>query len=342
MSVLSTVWTDSNSALELSQEACAVLEKCYQQNQDFCKFHVYRLGISEEQVEKICHEALQEYWSGIPCDDAEDEQFIMSANCEGRDPQALLDRHIERLAEIHEQDDDQENGIWPFGLVAADNSHSPLVILMDKNRGLWKVAHCRIPTKELALPVQGFLIDEGEVDATIVEFGGRPAPGGLPPDYQYQFAIFNTATPYPSQAHGVIEVDSSYPIEEWPTTVVMGDRRHPQMSWEDVLETFPVSYGIWARNCTLPDGTTTHVSRHPHLFLCIDTLEPGKDVLIGKMVWEGDINRSDDELKQIGRTSKVETTRSSPDTALENIRRMAEEADGAARDRRKASSNQVS
>jgi len=79
---------------------------------------------------------------------------------------------------------------------------------------------------------------------------------------------------------------------------------------------------------------TNHVRRHPYLFLCVETLEPSQDVVIGKMIWDGNTNRSDDELKQIGRTSKVETTRSSPDTALEKIRRMADEADEAARDRR--------
>ncbi|GAB7338175.1 hypothetical protein MBLNU457_4521t1 [Dothideomycetes sp. NU457] len=323
--------------LHLSAEACALLDKFMKLDLNVMRFILYHTdAVPKDVITKLCSEASFEYV--VAEAEIKAEVFVPVLPCQGqRDVQAALDKHMQNLAKLSAERDEgkrREWEIWPFGLVVADEPGRPLVILLDENRARWRISHCRIPFKELDR--LGTPLYYNEVEVTIEEFNGVLGTGGPPPDWKYSFAIFSTGMDYPN---GVIDrqIDngsSSYPEEEWAVYLFTKfGNRNQRMSWEDAVEMFPRTCAPAVNDDGEPRPSP--VQSHPHLFLCIDTPTPVngilEEILICNMIWDGNTDRSREELEAIGRTSEVVKTRCQTDKALETIRRMADELDKASK-----------
>jgi len=317
---------------DLSARACAVLDKHEEQGYEVGKFILYRTeAVPEDVITKLCSEAL--FYNIVAESEVEAEVFVPVLPCHGqRDVQAAFDKHMQNMAKLStERDESTWHGwdVWPFGLVIADEPERPLVILMSKDRGRWRISHCRIPFKELD-HLGRIIYDASYEDWVIEEFDGVLGTGGPPPDWKYQFALFSTGMDYPNTIKRQIDPDSSsYALEEYALSLkTKYENINHRVSWEEAVEMFPGT----CRRLVYFDGEPSPVQCHPHLFLCIDTPTPEKDgVLVCEISWDGNTDRSEDELKAIGRTSKVTKTRRQVDVALKTIRRMADDLDEASK-----------
>lgn len=321
----------------LSAQGCAAFDILAKQNYDMVgKFILYPTeAVPQDVVTKLCSEAKLE--SIVTESEIDAEVFVPVLPCHAqRDVQAAFDEHIQNMTKFSTERDDSaclEWSIWPFGLVIADELERPLVILMRQERNRWMISHCRIPFEALDR-LDGINYDATTEDEIIEDYDGVLGTGGPPPDWKYQFALFSTGMDYPSDViHRQIDsVSATYPPEEEAIVMMTNVRenKNHRVSWEQAVEMFP---NFCRRPLVDCDGEPSPVQRHPHLFLCIDTptpvMGPLKDVLICNMIWDGNTDRSEDELKAMGRTSEVVKTRCRHEEALETIRRTADDLDRA-------------
>lgn len=146
--------------------------------------------------------------------------------------------------------------------------------------------------------------------------------GGPVPNGSWQFAMHSVAKPM-----NEVKADISDPRGD--LTFGSGEEFFAavdgQMSYGEALERFPLSYSKFVKaQAGLESSLRTVVRRHPELFVIIDRETPADEgVLIARLSWDKDLERSEDELRRIGREGQVETQRCSVESLAETLERMA-------------------
>lgn len=146
---------------------------------------------------------------------------------------------------------------------------------------------------------------------------GGPVPRGA-----WQFSMFSTVNP-------MIQVKGDIPDPRSDLTFGSGEECFAavegQMSYDEALEQFPANYSKFVKaQAGLESSLKTVVRRHPELFVVIDKEVPAAEgVLIVRLPWDKNTERSDDELRRIGREGHVETQRCGVDSLVETLERMA-------------------
>jgi hypothetical protein len=96
------------------------------------------------------------------------------------------------------------------------------------------------------------------------------------------------------------------------------------MAYEEVLERFPMSYSRFVKaQAELECGEKTVIRRHPEVLVVVDNEAPAeRGVLIVRMSWDKDVGKSEGELRQSGRESRVDTQRCDVDSLVATLEDM--------------------
>lgn len=151
--------------------------------------------------------------------------------------------------------------------------------------------------------------------------------GGPVPEGAWQFWMCSTVKPM-REVQGAVpdpRGDFSYGAGEECFAAIPG-----QMSYEEALERFPLSYSKFAKAQAAPEsGQKTVIRRHPELFVVVDNESPAEQgALIVRMSWDKNVEQSESELRQSGRESRVDTERCDVHSLVAKLERMADGGDG--------------
>lgn len=327
--------TPKMTSLRLPPNATAILERCYHSNADLGEWLVYRApSIPANDIPDLCYLAMKAYndrYLREPESEFEEQSFIKPAH-EAKAHESIkdvLDAHIsmlERILDEGSKDPWNKYRIYPLGfiMVSECNWHEKGVVVVhcDKDRGVWKVGQCRILAHELGHPLTNLIDTEESFDETrqrpnVIDEGCTS--GGTVPIGEWQYTVFSTVVGHLAGADEVIydPRGDSYPPEETTFDLVpsLG------MSWKKVLEAFVLEYAKCVREPVLPEGRERPLKRHPELFLVVDCARPERDgVLVARMVWDGDVEKPESELREAASKSRAETRRSDANSVLSTLR----------------------
>lgn len=207
---------------------------------------------------------------------------------------------------------------------------------LDLDRGKWKVTRCHLPLDELGSNLTSVWDQDMSFDDVRRLFREIPEnqrieseddhidnQGGEVPEGAWQFSMFSTAKPMAQIKDAVPDSRGDYtfgPGEECFAAV------EGQLSYDEAQEQFPVSYSKFVKGqAKLDDSEKTTVKRHPELFVVIDNETPGEGgVVIVRLSWDKNVERSEDELRKIGKENSVETWRCNVGLLEETLEGMAD------------------
>lgn len=96
---------------------------------------------------------------------------------------------------------------------------------------------------------------------------------------------------------------------------------------EKIQEDFPVAYASFVRDPIIPaNGQPSICKRHPSLFTIV-SVENQQPIKILEMQWDRNIARSDEELKKVGRTSRLTMHECDPASVVSTLERLATQDD---------------
>lgn len=185
---------------------------------------------------------------------------------------------------------------------------------LDRDRGKWKVTRCCLPLNELGLSLTSISDNDESFDTVredfrhtdenqriISEDNHTDNQGGAVPEGAWKFMMYSTMKPMGEVQHAIPDLrGESFGFGEECFTAVSG-----RMSNDEVLECFPVSYGRFVKGQEQLESRQRMVTRrHPELFVVVDHEAPAeRGALIVRMLWDWGVERSEDELKRVGRES---------------------------------------
>ncbi|KAJ5512299.1 hypothetical protein N7463_001851 [Penicillium fimorum] len=125
------------------------------------------------------------------------------------------------------------------------------------------------------------------------------------PTVKWAFAIsstgFASALPLPALFHP--STDEVQPSEAVLDLIGDPEMSRLQMSWERMKHLFPVI----CRDDECQGWRTNGMKLNKKVFICCDNDKPEeKGVLVVKIKWDGDTEKDDTELKNVGATAKVQ------------------------------------
>lgn len=92
---------------------------------------------------------------------------------------------------------------------------------------------------------------------------------------------------------------------------------------EKIQEDFPLAYASFVRNLIKPgNGQPSICKRHPSLFATAGG-ENLRSVKIAEMQWDHNISRSDEELKSVGRESRLVMHECDPASVVSTLEKLA-------------------
>lgn len=206
---------------------------------------------------------------------------------------------------------------------------------LDRDRGKWKVTRCYLPLEELGLSLTSVSDNDSSFDEVREQFRDRDEnqrigsedthadnKGGLVPVGAWQYSMYSTVKPMAQVKDGIPDPrgDLTFGCGEECYAAVEG-----QLSYEAALEQFPISYSKFVKGqAKLESSARTAVKRHPELFVVIDNENPTEGgVIIARLLWDENVDKSEDELRQVGREGPVETRRCNVDLLLETLETLA-------------------
>lgn len=206
---------------------------------------------------------------------------------------------------------------------------------LDRDRGKWKVTRCCLLPGDLG-PSLTSVSDNDEFFDTVredfqhtdenkhinSEDDHADNQGGAVPEGAWKFMMYSTARPMSEVQHAIPDPrGESFGCGEECFAAVSG-----RMSYAEVLECFPVSYSRFVRGqAQLESIQRTVTRRHPELFVVIGNEAPAQQgVLIVRLLWDVDVERSEDELRRVGRESRAETRRCDVDSLIETLEHMSD------------------
>lgn len=261
------------------------------------------------------------------------------------DLQAVLEWHLgmagrrlrdsEGRGEEEEEDDVQS---YLFGFIALtrpdwrEREGGVVAVHCDFDRGKWKVTRCSgIPMEELGLQLSSVgdvdvefdrVRDENRSDAD--DNSGPDNVGGPAPVGEWQFAVYCLGI-WLSRAERLIphpRGDPSFPVGEgwlwFYPTVETGK------AMGEIQEEWPVAYASAIKDPTIPaNGQPNICKRHPELFVFVKGGEEEPSSKIVEMRWDQDVERSEEDLRKIGRKSEVVIRDCEPHAVVPTLEKLA-------------------
>lgn len=319
------------------------------QTEGFWKFHVYTLDSAPKEAEEFVCAGMEAYglvdkedWARLGFLKVGKQDFPAP------DIQHILDQHI-RLAEeqnfrAQETRYSGDMDSWGFiVLTQADWRESGVVVVyIDDDRGMYRVRQCKMPVGEMA---DMWSVQESDLHFDLVckynDDSGNDGPhnkGGPPPVGEWHFAVYCTGKVGDESLFALCKAKDTIPDPRGDPSFRDGDAcllfHRPELSVNQINEDWPLDYARFIHEEETPeigdDGEPLLVTkRHPSLFVHVQSHNPGdykpSTIEIVKINWDHNIERSDEELKKIGRESKVTIQRCDAESLVETLLRMADE-----------------
>jgi len=205
---------------------------------------------------------------------------------------------------------------------------------LDRDRGKWKVTRCCLPLDRLGVDltsvwdfdmtfhdVRRELQDTEENMRIYSEDTHADNQGGPVPEGAWQFSMYSTVKPMRQVQDSIPDPRDDFfgPGEECFAAIA------EQMSTEEVIEHFPLSYSqFFKAQATLESSKKTVIRRHPELFVIIDSETPGeRGVLIVRLSWDKDVDKSESKLRRSGQEGRCVTQRCDVDSLVTTLECMA-------------------
>jgi hypothetical protein len=335
------------SPLRFPENASMILELAYTgeaNNSEFDKWLIHSAGpgLSIKDAHELFHDAMSSYNDqclGEPESEWEAQGFLKpagKADPASHDLQTIFEHHlrlVERQFSGGASGDPRQ--FYKLGFVVITRpdwrERGVSAVHCDKDHGKWKVAQCSgIPVDQLGMELYSVSdcdITFDEVRERFVEGSdnggpdnvGGPAPAGL-----WQFAVFCSGVSQSAAEDFIPDPrgDPSYRMGEGCLWFLPSEAK----SIEAVQEYWPVVYVHAVRDPTIPGnpGERRITRLHPSLFAIAD--DDVRSVKIVEMDWDREIERSDDELKGIGRESRATIHTCTPDSTVDTLLRLAVDA----------------
>lgn len=297
-------------------------------------------GVTTAMVQDICNQATESYAKEIlnwP-NGRLAKPDIFSPVDEGtfEDLGECTKHFVKYLRDLFESSPPKQIPTYPHAFIAVSKDEAPhnaTLVLAYKARGLWQLEHRSVAVKvELGQSVDGLRMGDETAKDLLNRYASdgpantteqRRGDSDSRSTDKWAFAVFSTgllsALPLPALIDP--STDEVQPSEA--TLDLIGDPETSrfQMSWERMKELFPVV----CRDDERRGWRTNGMKLHKKVFICCDNDKPEeKGVLVMQLEWDGDTEKDDQELKNVGKAAKVHETRVGVKEALTKAREIAE------------------
>lgn len=300
------------------------------------KWLIYNIETAPKEAEELYVAAMESHINPSPKSEWDTQSFLKPAEQTVAlpDVQHVLDHHIRMLEGMH--DELENTGRWDWqvytlGFIVITNADwretGVTAVHCDIERKKWKVLQCKnIPLGRLwklqSIVFGDCTFDDVSRDCDASGNDGPDNQGGPVPEGEWQFAVYCTAPSGNSALQWEAECNVPDPRNEFS----MGEGEeclcflNQDLPSEKANEDWPLAYANLIRN---PSVYPSPCKRHPSLFVHIrDDLD---NIEIVKMDWDHDIERSDEELKKIGRESTTSVQMCDADSLVSTLEQLAQD-----------------
>jgi hypothetical protein len=336
--------------LHLPQNAASILERAYNgdaKTSEFDKWLIYtteRAHVPQGAAQELYRLAMSAY-NEQALNEAESQwesvSFLKPANqcrpdLQSPSLQRVLEHHlhmIERQFPDSTPDSQDDEEFYVYGFIALTQpdwrQSGATAVHCDKDRGKWKVTQCRgIPIDQLGMELTSVSDVDDEFDNVRGRYDGsgnerEDNQGGPAPHGQWQFLVYSTECSRSEAMQCIPDPRGGpdFPLGE--ATLIF--RPSELSSIADIQEDFPVAYAEMVRDTIVPATCRPRICKiHPGLFVVVE----GKEILsteIVKLDWDYDIEKSDEELKRVGRESQSNSRRLEPKAVMSTLEQLITE-----------------
>lgn len=323
--------------LALPLNADSILQKCRTYVLDDSKFSVYSLeGVEGKDVQSKCTKAEESYARQVlrwPKGRIAKPIIFDTPSTASKDVDACVQHFIYHLDHVIDKPPHEEHkdlAVYPFAFVIFGRANyadkATVVVALESEDGKWRLCPCRMPIDvDLGQQLDSLRMGDIATQDLVTRYGDYMpsltttiATSETPSPEYWTFALFSTglegALPLPAWIDP--QTDRVHPIRASVDLIGHPQTSKYQMKWEDAKSLFPVA----CRNTKKPNG----LKMHRHVFICCDSDNPQKNgLLVVKMEWDGNTDRSDEALEAIGRRSNCTETRVRLSQCLAKARELA-------------------
>ena len=333
------------SPLRLPQKAASILERAYDgdaNTSEFDKWLIYSTINTPLDAQELFRmamsayndQALKESESGW-----ESLGFLKPANQSHTDLQSptlqrILEYHlhmVERQFPNLEPDSKDEQQFYIFGFIALTRRdwqrQGVTAVHCDKDRGKWKVTQCNgIPVDRLGMELTSVSDADDEFDNVRSRYdnsenNNKDNQGGSAPEGQWQFIVYCMGSSRSRAEQRISDPRGGPDFRMGEACLVF---RKSDSSVEKIQEDFPVTYMKIIGDTTVPStgGSRRICKIHPALFVIIEDNKRAS-VKIVNIDWDHDVQRSDEELRSVGRESQTVIQSCDPESVVTTLERLA-------------------
>ncbi|CAD0098249.1 unnamed protein product [Aureobasidium mustum] len=336
------------SGLHLPRNAASILERAYNgdaKTSEFDKWLIYTTEHAPQDAQELYRLAMSAYNDQAlnePESEWESVAFLKPANQSRPDLQSpslqrVLEHHLHMVERQFPESargsrDDEQSHVYGFiALTQSDwEQRGVTVVHCDKDRGMWKVTQCRgIPIDQLGMELTSVSDNDDEFDNVRERYDGsgnegQDNQGGAAPHGQWQFLVFSTECSHLEAMRCIPDPRGGpdFPLGESTLTF----RSSELSSVAAIQEDFPVAYAETVRHPTVPATGRQRICKiYPELFVVVEGKQ-NVSIKIVKLDWDHDVEKSDDELRRIGRESRTVSQRIvEPKAVVSTLERLANE-----------------
>ena len=308
----------------------------------------YTIGdMSDKDVTDVCIEIVQcegESYGGLDDEECLDRlRPAESALRSGATVQDAVNNHLANMKAIFNRDPNaQSNGPNGTNMVVIDpltwRDKGVTLVDYDEYRGRFRVRQCTMPWNQIQLWLMNLWIANMGFEEALSTFEqpddndaehNPDARGGDPNTYRWQFGLFVRAPDdYNSAVSYRIDPETaSYPLDEqYLATCTVSGVAAADLTDARIREAFPGLVGGWREH-------PHQMLFHANLFMIADREKlKTEGVRIVRMFWDEKLDRSVEELRDVGREARTEVVQVGLGEAIQRIRDMADEQDFAGKE----------
>lgn len=325
--------------LRLPKNAASILQRAYEGDANITdidndKWLIYTIDNAPADAKELTRLAM-DHWQTVDESEREELGFLKPAvhATTNISLQDALDYHLnlcKRRLDNREPRGEDEQQFYIFGFIAltrADwKTHGVTIVHCDLERGKWKVTQCSgVPVDKLGLEATSVSDMDDQFDNIRPQYDdsnntGEDNVGGPAPEGEWQFFLYFIGMTQ-TEAENLIPDPRGTP--DWPMGETCLVTRKWDLPVEKIQEDFPLAYANFVRNPIIPaNGQPRICRRHPSLF-AIASGDNLHSVKIMEIQWDHDIARSDEELKGVGRESRLTMHECDPTSVVSTLERLA-------------------
>lgn len=317
----------SMGGLHLPQNAASILERAYNgdaKTSEFDKWLIYTTENAPQDAQELYRLAMSAYNDQVlnePESEWESVGFLKPANQSRPDLpspslQRVLEHHLHMVERqfpesVPDSGDDEQFYVYGFIALTRPNwkQRGVTAVHFDKDRGKWKVTQCRgMSIDQLGMELTSVRDNDDEFDNVRGRYDGNgneglDNQGGAAPHGQWQFLVYSTEC---SQSEAMRCIPDPRGGPDYPQGEATFMFRPSKLSSiAEIQEDFPVTYAETVRNPIVPATGSQRICKiHPELFVVVEGKE-SVSIKIVKLDWDHDVEKSNEELKRIGRKSRT-------------------------------------